>query len=577
MTGYSPMRENNRFIIHSIHYFLFYFVLLGLNQKSWANTPSVSGMVTGSAAILQDNEQLLSPEATRVQQKPVIDQREKSDSKSDTGQMLRVATLGVRSLPERYREQVNTLLVARQNQNMSVSQLQAIPLEIERIMRKGGDLLSFAYLPEQDITEGHVYIQVVQGRLEKVHLHNNQSGVRDSLINKFLQAGNKHPENIRQMESVLLRLGDQPGVGPLTSILSPGEQVGGSQLSVSVASEPAISGRLMMDNHGGRYSGRIRTLARMTINNPTGSADRLQGMVLYAPQFLQNKDSNDAKTILGNITYDLPLGYQGARGGISYSRVESQPGGRFTGFIDSNADVLSLYSSWPVIRTAGNNLSLGVQGDYKWMRDKILTFTSHREQDSISLSLNGDYRHRWFGQPNIVNYRGGLTRGTLRDAMQDNPNRGEFWKWEARGMGLQRLNDYFGASLRASGQFSHQNTDSVEKMALGGPLAVRAYDVNTISVDRGFSLSPALRLDLATLYPGISTHAFYDYAQGSLLANKRIGQSNHVLLQGYGAGLTYQHYRGNIDITHARRVGAVDNLLGATERSRWWLTGSINF
>ncbi|MCW6567855.1 ShlB/FhaC/HecB family hemolysin secretion/activation protein [Yersinia ruckeri] len=571
------MYKRNNFFTANVLYFIFSSLLLGFTQKSQANTSVTSIIVSESAAILQDNKQILSPETTLVQQTPVVDQRKNSGVESDGGQKLRVTTLKVRSLPDRFREQVNALLATRQNRSLSLSQLQAVPLEIERIMHKGGDLLSFAYLPEQDITEGQIYIQVVQGRLEQVQLINNESGVRNSLINKFLQTGNKNPEDISRMESALLHLGDQPGIGLLTSILSPGKLVGGSQLSVTVAPEQAFSGRLRIDNHGGRYSGRIRTLAQMTINNPTGSMDRLQGIVLKSPQFLQNKRSNDAKTILGHVAYDWPFGYQGGRGGISYSRVESQPGGRFSGFIDSNADVLSLYSSWPIIRTASNNLTFGVQGDYKWMRDKILTFISHREQNSISLSLNGDYRHQWFGQPNILSYRGRLTHGTLRDTQKDNPNLGEFWKWEASGIGLQRLNDYFGASLRVTGQFSHQNLDGVEKMGLGGPSAVRAYDVNTVSIDRGFSLSPALRLDLATLYPGVSIHTFYDYAQGSLQENKSFGQSNHVLLQGFGGGLTYQHSRGDIDITYARRVGTVDNLLGIIDQSRWWLTGTIGF
>ncbi|MFP3648632.1 ShlB/FhaC/HecB family hemolysin secretion/activation protein, partial [Paraburkholderia sp. SIMBA_054] len=74
------------------------------------------------------------------------------------------------------------------------------------------------------------------------------------------------------------------------------------------------------------------------------------------------------------------------------------------------------------------------------------------------------------------------------------------------------------ATIQVRGQYASRSLDSQERMGLGGPLAVRAYDQNAASVDDGLILSIAASKSLSML-PGASVQVFYDDARGRTRAD----------------------------------------------------------
>src|SRR4051812_14287576 len=140
---------------------------------------------------------------------------------------------------------------------LDLSGLRALAARISDFYNRQGYFLAQAYLPAQNIENGSVTIAVIEGRYGQVTL-NNSTNVSNGLVEGIL-AGLK-PGNIVDngpLERRLLLLADLPGVTP-NSTLSPGAQVGASDLVVDLIPGRRVTGRLEADNAGNRYTGEYR-------------------------------------------------------------------------------------------------------------------------------------------------------------------------------------------------------------------------------------------------------------------------------------------------------------------------------
>ncbi len=439
---------------------------------------------------------------------------------------------------------------------LTLSELRTMASKIADHYHAAGYFVAQAYLPAQEIKDGVVTIAVLEGQYGSVTL-NNQTNLSDGLASGLLDA----PEQgstiaIVPLENRLLLLSDIPGVN-VKSTLTPGAAVGTSDLNVDLTPGQRVTGSVEADNAGNYYTGRYRIGATVNLNNPLGLGDVLSVRAL----------TSGSGMTYGRASYQLQLGK--ATAGVAYAAMDYELGEEFE-YLDAHgtAQIASIYGNYPLIRSRNTNLYALAEYDDKIFRDKVGdTLLSERDVRVGMGGLAGNHRDRFAG--------GGLTTYSLTASIGDvdiktrealavdeatAQTNGSFQKLGYDVARLQSITDRIGLYAGINGQFASQNLDISEKMALGGPYAVRAYPVGEGYSDEAYVATLEARLLLPTLWesmPGqMHLIGFADTGTGTINQDPWTNEDNHRTLSGAGIGLTWADYNNfMVNACYAHKLG----------------------
>lgn len=543
--------------------------------------PSV-GFTSGE--LLQNNPMLNVPSAPRSkginepQRDSAQSRTENNRRPEERGPEIKVNRIIVINLPVSANKEVLEFVEQYRGVMMTLHELRAVAVEITSLLQVHGERLSYAYIPNQKITDGTVQINVMNGHLEAINIYSNTSLVKDTIINNYVEKIYGMKGSIADTERGLLSISDLPGVGELSPFLSSGAEAGGSILNLELKPASRFDGVIVFDNSGLVSSGRNRIGTQVSVNSPLGLGDRLQALAYFSPDFIQiNNDSKHGNTVISRVSYDLPLGANSTRAGASFSRVNYKLGGPvLSGLGDGFAEIASLYGSYSLIRSNSSNMTLGASVDLKRMSDKFWGEENTRTASVLTLQLSGNIPGLLLGKPNIIQYQLAYTGGRLNnnDSWNGLNTKGEFFKANQNIKYQQGLTPGMSFSLTISGQQSSKNLDGAEKMALGGPYAVRAYSNSAASADNAWMISPGFNISVPGV-DGMTAEIFYDYANGKIQKFSR--QPQNVKLRGYGIGLNYDiNSNVFINASYAWRDGH-DDLLQSQTKAMGWITAGIRF
>lgn len=475
---------------------------------------------------------------------------------------------------------LHALVADSEGQRLTLPQLEVMAARITAYYQSHGFPLSRAVIPAQTIGTGSVTIQVLEARYGAVRLQNG-SQVGSPLLDATaanLQQGAAIAD--RGLDRTLLLLSDIPGVG-VNALLKPGAEVGTSDLDLVVSHNPTSIANLALDNAGNSYIGRGRASASVYVYNPLHHGDILSATVL----------STGDRMNYGRVGYDLLVHGAGTRVGASYSALRYKLGeeARELG-ANGTAGVASAWVKHPLIRARQASLYAQLEFDRKHLRDHVdLTgIRTDRDLDNWVLSLNGDLRDDFLGggissasvawTAGDVGFKDASAR--LLDASTTR-TQGRYAKWNANFSRIQALGSN-GTTLAASvaGQWSDANLDSAEKMSVGGPYMVRAYDVGALSGDTGYFTSVELRRDLGTFAAGRwKASAFIESARVRLNRETwSLVTDNQARLSGAGVELAWEGpdlWRASLSV--AAPIGAESPLVAPQSSARAWFLLSTAF
>ena len=196
-------------------------------------------------------------------------------------------------------------------------------------------------------------IQVIEAKYGQVNLTNNSS-VTDGLLDDAtapMQAGSVMSDD--NLYSSLLHLSDVPGV-IMNSSLSPGAEVGTSEVTLIVADDQAYTASLTLDQHGDDYIGKERITANVALNKLAGHGDVLSvtGMV----------SSGDMQ--YNRLAYDWLLNGDGTHVGVAYSGVNYRLGKELASTqANRSTRTSSIWAKQPLQRSLDANASVQLQYD----------------------------------------------------------------------------------------------------------------------------------------------------------------------------------------------------------------------
>lgn len=463
-------------------------------------------------------------------------------------------------------ERLASAVAAYLNRPLDFNQLQAATAAVAEVYRDAGWVVR-AYLPEQDIKDGIVTIQIVEAVFGALKFETGQSTrVAPKQIGRLFATQQKEGAllNNNAIDRALLLADDLPGIAVAGS-LTAGASERETDLVLKLADEPLANGEAAIDNTGSRSTGSERLTANLSVNSPFGIGDLLGANVIHS----QGSDYL-------RLGYTLPVGNDGWRIGanataLRYRVITSD----FSALnVKGISDSAGLEASYPILRSRLVNLFLNLGYDHKIFDNQSSGATTTRYAiDSASATFTGNLFDNLGG--------GGANSASLALSAGARDNRigttdQRFSKLRYSLSRQQVLTNDLSLYALVTGQDAGKTLDSSEKFYLGGSGGVRAYPANEGGGDSGVMANLELRWKLPQ---GFLLTAFYD--DGHIRNHAAMSYG----LKGSGLSLGWQTPVGvNLKATLARRLGNNPNPTttgndqdGSLDRNRLWLSATLPF
>jgi len=476
--------------------------------------------------------------------------------------------------------ELTALLSPHLGPSLGMKELNQLAILVTRYYRQHGYMLAEAYLPEQDITQNTLEIAVVEGYLGEIRMQ-TKGKLDEAFLKKIATRGFANNDVIRESNLVknITLINSLPGV-KAASELSPGTEVGYSDVEIEVQAAPLLNGYLGVNTYGNRFTGRETVFAGLFLNNLAGRGDRLG---------LNLKDSNHERQRSAQIGYIVPIHESGTILNLNAGYSDYRLGREFS-ILGASGDssYVSAFLDQPVLRSRQGNITSRFGLSHKDVSDDVSAFSlkNHRGINAVELGLFGDWRDaRWngFNQVGInlkfadVDFKNSLAKSLDDSGAQ---TRGNFVKYNLFGSRIQPLSATYNLILRAEYQGTNKNLDSTEKLAIGGINRWREFGELPTSSDRGLIAGLELRramlpmTGLASFLPilksaEVSPYVFFDYGKG-IIDHSALSSDNHVNSAHYGAGVDMQFAKKWVlDLTVSHQRSKIEGVDSESETRAW--------
>lgn len=419
---------------------------------------------------------------------------------------------------------------------------------IEKFYHDGGYPTTMVNIPEQSVSSGFVYLQVIEGKVGNVAVKGNRWVSEERIRRKLPSMASKEVVNLPRIKEDLKEVASVPDL-KVTPAISPGKETGTVDVDLVVEDRIPLHGSVEINNRASQGTSELRVAASLRYDDLWKMGHSLAAQYQVSPE-------NISEVQVASGSYTLPAPWRTADRMVLYGvwsdseTTFSSSGDSFNtlgkGSIIGSRYIASLpfYGSW------GHSAALGV--DYK----------NFSENTALSGAADGGSATPVEYVPLSVGYNGFLPDAsgiTLFNAAFNVAFRGmvtreqqfEDKRYKARAnyfyatLGAERRQNLpAGASLllKLDGQIADQPLISNEQYAAGGMESVRGYMESEASGDS--VLHGILELSAPNLLPlmgfketsMLKPYAFYDFA--TLWVKDALpGQDRKLDLHGTGVGI----------------------------------------
>lgn len=390
-------------------------------------------------------------------------------------------------------EQFGPLYQGLVGREVSLLDVYNVANQITARYRNDGYVLSQAVVPQQQIRDGIVRIQVVEGRINRVIIKDEG---KLASYNYLLQYAERlkasQPVTQRELERYLLLLNDFPGMR-VSGVLAPSDVPGTSDLILEVTYK-RIDAYASIDNRGSRFLGPFQAEVSGAYNGLIDTGDRLlyrYVVSLFQPRELQFHEARFQTPFMG---YGTILEVWG-----NYSRTK--PG--FTlRFLDIEGESWSwnIKLKQPLIRTRAMNW--WVYGQFSWQNTTNDVLTATISDDRLRVFRYGTTFEVVDGFRGINYVDLQVSHGI--DGLGARGNSREFGRTDFTKvtLDLQRNQQIWGpvsAFVQFAGQYAATQLLAQEEFGLGGRTYGRAFDPSEKTGDHGMAVAAELRYTIEDL------------------------------------------------------------------------------
>jgi hemolysin activation/secretion protein len=468
-------------------------------------------------------------------QMPRVSRLEGSANSTPLFVLSRVSLTGARAVR---REEIERAYQPYLGKKVSQADLAAIASAISDLYRVAGFHLSRAIVPPQDIQGGHVRLLVIEGGITEVAFKGEgaeQFGVR-SLLGPVLA---EQPSRLPTLERQLLLINGRPGVRIADTALEEiGVASGHFRLIVHLKTWRIFTS-FGLDNLGSSSVGPWQTYATGAFNSYLAPGDVLAVNL--------STIANDPRQLaFGRLSYDVPVGIDGARLGASALYSEVRPGDirRLDNDI-TKTESFEIRGSTVPLQSQRSTLTLAA----------ALAFTNVSENDVFgpfymdhirTVRLTSDYRLQDnFGGNNhlTATWRQGLEIFGASRRDDDFVSRyGASGKFSVLNLGFtryQKLSDAWSVKLAGAGQIASGPLFTSQQFYLGGAAFGRGYGSAEISGDNGMAGSVELRFNQKLSFRYLTGYQLYGFIDAGTAWNDGYSYTDGLALTSTGAGVRF--------------------------------------
>jgi hemolysin activation/secretion protein len=446
-----------------------------------------------------------------------------------------VSISGAVAIPQ---ERLATTYQSYIGKKVSQADLAAIAAAVSDVYRASGFHLSRAIVPPQDIQGGQLRIQVIEGSIAELVLKGDgaeQFGVRPMLKAVLTE----RPSRLATLERQLLLINGRPGMRiEDTAIEEIGTASGDFRLILSLKTWHVFTS-FGVDNLGSSSVGPWQSYGTVAFNSYLAPGDSL---VLN----LSTTPGDPRQLAFGRLSYEVPVGTDGARVGASGYYSEVWPGDYRHLYSDNiKTESFEIRGSIVPLQSQKSSLTLTAAAGFTNATENDVFGPIYADRIRTA-SFTSDYRLQdSFGGTNYltVNFRQGLDiLGASHrddDYLSHDGASGKFSAlsfWFTR---YQTLTDAWSLKLAAAGQTASGPLFTSQQFYLGGIAFGRGYGSAEISGDNGLAGSVELRFDQKTGLRYLSGYQLYGFVDSGVAWNDGYRLSDGLSLTSAGGGVRF--------------------------------------
>ena len=414
------------------------------------------------------------------------------------------------------REEIEPVISKYAGKNLFITDIQAMIDEINALYAKKGFVTARAYLPEQQVENGAIYIDLIESRIGKVTIDGNKWTKSNYILDRIPDKEHELFDIVKLEKDVLDFNRYNEGVR-LSANLKAGEKPGTTDIELSADEKFPFHLIGVMDNAGRYQTGRLRGGPMLIADSLFGYRDRMS---------LGSYFSGGA--ISPFFDYNIPVNKYDGRVGFSYASTFAKvKWGDYANMgLNTRSYIYSLYYSQPIKRTQGFELKGYGSLNYKrvftgmdifknspwpWLSESLDEVTSA----DIGFNIRKDTaRGIWYLNQNA----------SMAFPIFD--SRSSYFKYSG---GLLRLHDFshgIYAQLRSNYQIIPNNKDIpyIDQFQAGGMLTVRGYSEGIMIGKSGYYTSadlifPLLPRQITSPRSGEKIPFLGKYVQGVVFAD----------------------------------------------------------
>jgi len=387
-----------------------------------------------------------------------------------------------------------------EGKEISVEDIYSILDKVNNEYMIRGYIAAKAFLQEQDVSGGVLFVSLVEGKVKEMKIENNKH-TSENYIKRTIHFKSYEIVDVNKMQNDVLKFNAGNDAKARIS-LEPGPVYGTTNVNVVMDEPQTISAAAFVDNAGQQETGIIRYGAYLAARSLTKYRDILNvgGLITEA---------GGSHSLFGS--YEIPEPFLGTRVGIGadYSDTEITSGLLQSLNVKGDYYDVYLYSKKPfnVKPTTVSNFTFTVTT--KRGSNYISSFkTQDTKSDTLSISVdnlllfNGGYLF------NYVSITNGLTL-IEGDAY--------FMRYAYHGNLYKILIKNIAFDFKLKAQYANGTTvPSGNKMQIGGVNTVRGYREGMLSADSGVNAMTELQYDCSNfVFPKVLDYTklfiFFDY------------------------------------------------------------------
>jgi hemolysin activation/secretion protein len=430
------------------------------------------------------------------------------------------------------KSELDQLVAAYIGKNSSLAILNKLVNDINQYYRSRGIVTAQAILPPQKIAQGMVKITLVEGRIGKVIVTDNNSTASEYIATR-VRLGADELIRIHELEKELARFNRVEDI-QLRAQMEKGSEFGKTDIVLKAIEPQQHVVELFTSNTGTDETGETRGGISYTNNSVLGYRDRLSFSAL---------GSSDSEGYV--FSYNVAINRSGGRLGFNYFKDDIDIDSEFFSELDIKADssTRSLDFTQPIYSDAGSALSFSTAIEESKSTSSIDdVVVQQSEVESVPLSLQWDQ----YFERDLLFINARFNRGREREFDER-----YFTSYRTNLTYLHMFDDQISFVTRLAGQYSNDdNLPGGQVFQIGGASSVRGYEEGLVSGDKGafanielqwdissklnsslpFNITPLIFLDQGVVYPFLPDASLFAKKQylGSVGTGLNFGFANMV-------------------------------------------------